>query len=79
MARATPAILWITGNVHGGEESGTDAALKTLHDLAGRVDCADRRILANAVVVVVPAQNPDGREADTRRNAYGFGLASSPS
>ena len=27
IADADPAILWIAGNVHGGEESGTDAAL----------------------------------------------------
>ena len=32
------------------------------------------RILDNAVVVLLPTQNPDGREADTRRNAYGFDL-----
>jgi hypothetical protein len=25
-------------------------------------------------VVLLPTQNPDGREADTRRNAYGFDL-----
>ncbi|MFF5206390.1 M14 family zinc carboxypeptidase [Streptosporangium sp. NPDC000396] len=74
LARTTPAILWVAGNVHGGEESGTDAALKTLYDLAGRDDCAARRILDNAVVVILPTQNPDGREADTRRNAYAFDM-----
>ncbi|WP_433375202.1 M14 family zinc carboxypeptidase [Streptosporangium sp. CA-115845] len=74
LARNTPAILWIAGNVHGGEESGTDAALKTLYDLAGRDDCAARRILDNAVTVILPTQNPDGREADTRRNAYAFDM-----
>ena len=25
-------------------------------------------------MVLLPTQNPDGREADTRRNAYGFDL-----
>ncbi|GIH91828.1 hypothetical protein Psi01_24580 [Planobispora siamensis] len=74
LARRTPAILWVAGNIHGGEESGTDAALKTLYDLAGRDDCAARRILDNAVVVILPTQNPDGREADTRRNAYAFDM-----
>src|SRR4029453_12049774 len=34
LARTTPAILWVAGNVHGGEESGTDAALRGLHHLA---------------------------------------------
>ncbi|GII89824.1 M14 family zinc carboxypeptidase [Sinosporangium siamense] len=73
-AKRTPAILWVAGNVHGGEESGTDGALKTLYDLADRSDCAANRILDNAVVVVVPTQNPDGREMDTRRNAYSFDM-----
>lgn len=74
IARHSPLILWVTANVHGNEESGTDAALRTLRDLADRDDCAARRILDNAVVVVVPVQNPDGRDADTRRNAYGFDM-----
>jgi Zinc carboxypeptidase len=69
-----PAILWIAGNVHGGEESGTDASLRVLQELADRTDCAAQRIRDEAVVVILPTQNPDGREADTRRNAYGFDM-----
>ena len=61
-------------NVHGGEESGTDASLRVLYELADRSDCAAQRILDRAVVVILPIQNPDGREADTRRNAYGFDM-----
>ena len=69
-----PAILWIAGNVHGGEESGTDASLQRAlragrpHRLRGDADPRqrDRRDPAD--------QNPDGREADTRRNAYGFDM-----
>jgi hypothetical protein len=74
IARRDPAILWIAGNVHGGEESGTDASLRVLWELADRADCAAEQILDNAVVVILPTQNPDGREADTRRNAYGFDM-----
>jgi Zinc carboxypeptidase len=74
VAAESPAILWIAGNVHGGEESGTDAALRVLYELADRNDCAATRILDEAVVVILPTQNPDGREADTRRNAYGFDM-----
>ncbi|WP_248960368.1 M14 family zinc carboxypeptidase [Sphaerisporangium perillae] len=74
IAKHNPAVLWVTGNVHGNEESGADAALKTLYDLSDRDDCAARRILDNATVVILPIQNPDGREADTRRNAYGFDM-----
>jgi Zinc carboxypeptidase len=74
LASSTPAFLYIAGNVHGSEESGTDAALRILFDLADRTDCAAESILDNAVVFILPIQNPDGREADTRRNAYGFDM-----
>jgi hypothetical protein len=72
--RRTPAILWVAGNVHGGEESGTDASLQVLYELAARQDCTAAQILDHAIVVILPTQNPDGREADTRRNAYGFDM-----
>lgn len=74
LVASTPAILWVSGNVHGNEESGADATLRIVHELADRDDCAARRILDNAVVVALPIQNPDGREANTRRNAYGFDM-----
>ncbi|MGH8870112.1 MAG: M14 family zinc carboxypeptidase [Actinomycetes bacterium] len=74
LADKAPAILWVAGNVHGNEESGTDASLRVLYELADRDDCAARTVLDNAVVVVLPTQNPDGREADARRNAYGFDM-----
>jgi hypothetical protein len=74
LAASTPAILWVTGNVHGNEESGADAALRVLYELADRKDCVVDRILANAIVVVLPIQNPDGRFYKTRRNVYGFDL-----
>ena len=67
-------ILWIAGNVHGNEPSGTDAALQVLRDLGDRSDCAATRVLDNALVVILPTQNPDGREAGTRQNAYGFDM-----
>ncbi|HET7327084.1 MAG TPA: M14 family zinc carboxypeptidase [Nocardioidaceae bacterium] len=74
LAYRTPPILWVAGNVHGNEESGADSALKTLYNLAARTDCAARRIMDNALVVVLPIQNPDGRAADRRQNMYGFDL-----
>ncbi len=69
-----PVILWIAGNVHGGEESGADAALQVLYHLAARTDCVVTEILANALVVILPVQNPDGRELEQRRNWYGFDM-----
>jgi hypothetical protein len=74
IAAREPEILWVAGNVHGGEESGTDASLRVLWELADRSDCAAQQIIDNAIVVILPTQNPDGREADTRQNAYGFDL-----
>ncbi|NML18364.1 hypothetical protein HHL10_25675 [Azohydromonas sp. G-1-1-14] len=74
LAASTPGILWVSANVHGNEESGTDAALRVLYELADREDCDAARILDNSIVVILPIQNPDGREADTRRNAYGFDM-----
>jgi hypothetical protein len=70
----SPTVLWVSANVHGDEESGADAALHTLYELANRSDCVVSGILANAIVVVLPIQNPDGREENTRRNLYGFDM-----
>ena len=74
LARTTPVVLWLMGNVHGGEESAADANLRVLYELADRDDCAARQILDNAVVGIIPSQNPDGREAETRQNSYGFDM-----
>jgi hypothetical protein len=62
------------GNVHGGEESPTDAELRVLYELADRDDCGARQILDNTLVGIIPTQNPDGREANTRQIAYGFDM-----
>ena len=70
LAASTPAILLVQANVHGGEESGTESSLQLLYELADRNDCVSETILDNTIVVILPVQNPDGREADTRRNAY---------
>jgi hypothetical protein len=74
LARTTPVVLWLMGNVHGDEESPTDAELRVLYELADRDDCAARQILENAVVGIIPTQNPDGREAETRQNSYAFDM-----
>ncbi|MEO3816729.1 M14 family zinc carboxypeptidase [Plantactinospora sp. B24E8] len=73
-AADSPAIVWITGNVHGGEKSGADAALKTLYELAAGLSCEVRQRTDNLVTIIVPTQNPDGRDASRRQNEYGFDL-----
>lgn len=74
LARTTPAFAWIEANVHGSEESGADAALQLLYELADRDDCVVETLLDNLVIFVIPVQNPDGRVLDQRRNGYGFDL-----
>ena len=74
VAETTPAIVWLAGNVHGGEKSGTDAQLRVLYELAARTDCEVTEILDDLVVAINPTQNPDGRELSRRQNLYGFDM-----
>ena len=70
----TPTILWVAANVHGNEPSGGDAVVRLLHQLADRSDCVASEILDNAIVGLIPVQNPDGRAHDTRYNSYAFDM-----
>ena len=75
LAASSPAILWLAGNVHGNEESGADADLRILYELADRDDCAAQQILDNAIVgdrAHAEPGRPRGRA--TRRNHYDFDL-----
>ncbi|MEU4240914.1 M14 family zinc carboxypeptidase [Actinoplanes sp. NPDC026619] len=74
IAATRPAIVWIAGNVHGGEASGADAALKTLYELAAGRSCAVKQRNDNLITVILPTQNPDGRDANRRQNEFGFDL-----
>ncbi len=74
LIRRTPTILWVAANVHGNEPSGADAVVRLLHEVADRSDCVGRAIRNNAVVGLIPVQNPDGRAHDTRYNAYAFDM-----
>ncbi len=58
-----PALVWLAYGVHGNEISSPDAALMTAyHLLASRNDKIVDEIMAKTVVMIVPLQNPDGRE-----------------
>lgn len=56
------AVVWLSYNVHGDEPSSTEAALKTLHALADTTNPRTQRWLEDAVVLLDPCLNPDGRE-----------------
>ena len=49
-------------------------SLHALYELAARDDCVVDEIIANALVVILPTQNPDGREIGQRRNINGFDM-----
>ncbi len=58
-----PALVWLAYGVHGNEISSPDAALMTAyHLLASRNDKMVDEIMAKTIVMIVPLQNPDGRE-----------------
>ncbi|REG00723.1 zinc carboxypeptidase [Asanoa ferruginea] len=74
IAHDDPAIVYIAGNVHGGETSGADASLKSLYELAAGLSCDVKDRNDNLLTVIVPTQNPDGRDANRRQNDFGFDL-----
>ena len=57
----TPAVAWMAYGIHGDELSSDDAALELAYQLVAGTDAATRQILDNCVVVIDPAENPDGR------------------
>lgn len=56
------AIVWLSYNVHGNETSSSEAAMKTLYELADPGNIQTGRWLDNTVVILDPMLNPDGRD-----------------
>jgi hypothetical protein len=57
-----PVVVWLMHAVHGNEISSCDAALyEAYHLLAAEHDSATDAVRKNAVVLIDPLQNPDGR------------------
>ena len=77
LIKGLPVVVWLMHAVHGNEISSSDAALaEAYHLLAAQGDPAVDVILQNALVLIDPLQNPDGRArfvADTL-----LGRAASP-
>lgn len=61
-SEASPAIVWLSYNVHGNEASSSEAALLTLFALADPSNASAKEWLKNTVVIIDPCLNPDGRE-----------------
>ena len=58
----TPAAAWLGYSIHGDEISGVDACLWVAYHLIAAQDAETKQILDNALVLLDPSQNPDGRE-----------------
>ncbi len=56
------AIVWLSYNVHGDEASSSEAAMKTLYELARPGNTETKQWLQNTVVIMDPMLNPDGRD-----------------
>ena len=70
-----PSITWLAYGVHGNEISSPDAGLFTAyHLLAARKDETVDTILAASLVMIVPTQNPDGRDRFVHGNRMAEGL-----
>ncbi len=57
-----PALVWLSYNVHGNESVSTEAAMATLYDLADPGNAQTQAWLRDAVVLIDPCINPDGRD-----------------
>ncbi|MCW4454323.1 M14 family metallopeptidase [Flavobacterium sp. MXW15] len=70
-----PVVVWLGYSVHGNETSSGEAAMLTAYYLAASRSAETEQWLQEAVVLIDPAQNPDGRDrAANWHNAW----ASSP-
>ncbi len=58
----TPAIVWLSYNVHGNETSGSEVSMKILYELLNPGNAQTKEWLKNVVVIIDPCINPDGRE-----------------
>ncbi|RYE22080.1 MAG: zinc carboxypeptidase, partial [Sphingobacteriales bacterium] len=61
-AETSPAIVWLSYNVHGNETSSSEAAMLTLFSLVDPNFAPSKEWLKNTVVVIDPCLNPDGRD-----------------
>jgi len=64
-----PVVVWLLHGVHGNEISSSDAALaEAYHLLAARGSADADLTLRDAIVIIDPMQNPDGRQRFVTQN-----------
>ena len=74
-----PVVVWLIHGVHGNEISSSDAALaEAYHLLAARGSADVDLTLRDAIVLIDPMQNPDGRQRFVTQNLLGRSLEPDP-
>ena len=63
--KKAPAIIWLGYNVHGNEPSGGEASILTAYYLTATEDPEALNWLKDAVILMEPVINPDGRDRHT--------------
>lgn len=76
LARELPVVVWLVHGVHGNEISSADAALaEAYHLLASQGDAGVDAVTRDALVLIDPMQNPDGRARFVFQNLLGRAAA----
>ena len=74
-----PVVVWLIHGVHGNEISSADAALaEAYHLLAAQGDAGVDMVLRDALVLIDPMQNPDGRARFVFQNLQGRAATADP-
>ena len=74
LVESLPVAVWLMHAVHGNEISSVDAALlEAYHLLAAQDDPQVTQILREALVLIDPLENPDGRARFVASNAQAMG------
>jgi hypothetical protein len=74
-----PVIVWLIHGVHGNEISSSDAALQeAYHLLAARGNTDVDLALREAIIIIDPMQNPDGRQRFVTQNLLGRSMDPDP-
>ena len=79
LVRDLPAVVWLIHGVHGNEISSPDAALALAHHLlAAQGDEGADLVRREAIVLIDPLQNPDGRARFLATNRLGRAASPDP-
>ena len=62
IVRTTPVVVMLVFGTDGAETAGPEAAIQLAYQLAAGTDARTQAMLRDAVIVIVPAENPDANQ-----------------